>query len=240
MNQNKLFIVGTPIGNLKDITLRALETLEMVDIILCEDTRVSLKLLNHYNIKNKKLISYHKFNEKEITNKIMDYFLENKKIALISDAGMPKISDPGYFLIKKCYELNISLEVIPGPTSFVSSFVLSPFEGNFTFLGFLADKSNQRQKEFKSLTKGNYIAYVSPYKLVATLKDLQTIFNQEIEVFLSKEITKMHEKHYFGTVESVLNSLPEVIKGEWTICFKYKKHTEKRQKINKYQQFSKN
>ncbi|WP_033161049.1 16S rRNA (cytidine(1402)-2'-O)-methyltransferase [[Mycoplasma] collis] len=231
---NKLYIIGTPIGNLKDITIRALETLNEINIILCEDTRNSLKLLNHYNIKNKKLISYHKFNEKKISSFILELFKKEKKIALISDAGMPKISDPGNILIKKCHELNINVEIIPGPTAFSSSYILSPFEGNFTFLGFLKDKSNQRQKELKNLNEGIYIAYVSPYKLKKTLEDLKLIFENNIEVFLTKEMTKLYEKYYFGTPEKILEQLPEIIKGEYTITFEIKSLKIKKIKENKY------
>ncbi|WGI36315.1 16S rRNA (cytidine(1402)-2'-O)-methyltransferase [Mesomycoplasma lagogenitalium] len=236
---NKIFVIGTPIGNLKDISLRALETLKEVDIILCEDTRVSFKLLSHYDIKDKKLISYHKFNEKEITNKIIEYFNSGHKIALISDAGMPKISDPGFSLIKKCNELKINLEIIPGPTAFVSSFVISPFEGSFTFLGFLKDKSSQRIKQLKELNEGIYIIYVSPHKLIATINDLELVFKEKIKIFLSKEITKLYEKHYYGNAKEILEQLPESIKGEYTLCFKYENEKIKKEKVNKYQKFSK-
>ncbi|VEU59376.1 16S rRNA (cytidine(1402)-2'-O)-methyltransferase [Mesomycoplasma neurolyticum] len=235
MEKNKIYIIGTPIGNLKDITLRALEILNEVDIILCEDTRRSLQLLNHFNIKNKKLISYHKFNEKKIANFITNLFNdENKKIALISDAGMPKISDPGHILIKKCHELKINLEIIPGPSAFVSAYVLSPFEGNFTFLGFLKDKSSQRIKQLTALDEGVYIAYVSPYKLLKTLEDLEIVFKEKIKIFLAKELTKIHETHYYGTPNEIINFLPETIKGEYVMCFEIATQKEKKVKENKY------
>ncbi|MBN3534586.1 16S rRNA (cytidine(1402)-2'-O)-methyltransferase [Mycoplasma procyoni] len=239
MEENKIYIVGTPIGNLEDITLRAIKTLNLVDVILCEDTRVTQKLLNHLEIKNKKLISYHKFNEKEKIDYIFSLFEQNQKIALVSDAGMPKISDPGFILIEKANELNIKLEIIPGPNAAISSFVLSPFYGTFSFLGFLKDKSSQRQKELAELIPGNYIIYVSPHKLIATLEDLDSVFGDQVDVFLSKEITKMFEKHFLGNPKEILAQLPEVIKGEYTLCFKIKQEQKIKQKVNKYQKFSK-
>ncbi|UWD33932.1 16S rRNA (cytidine(1402)-2'-O)-methyltransferase [Mesomycoplasma molare] len=239
MFNNKIFIIGTPIGNLKDITLRALETLKEVEIILCEDTRVTSKLLNHFKIENKKLLSYHKFNEKEMISKIFNLFHEGKKIALVSDAGMPKISDPGFWLIEKCYEENIQLELIPGVSSFVSSYVLSPFNGHFTFLGFLKDKSSQRTKQLENLNEGIYIIYVSPHKLISTLIDIDKVFGNDVKIFLSKEITKLYEKHYFGSPKDIMQNLPSTIKGEYTLCFKFEKPKEIRIKKNKYEKFSK-
>lgn len=134
-----LFLVSTPIGNLKDITLRAIETLKTSDLILCEDTRVSIKILKNYKI-NKRLISYHKFNEKKKTEEIINYLLEGKVISLISDAGTPIISDPGNILIKECIKNNIKITPIPGPSSVISSLIVTGFSDRFTFYGFLSQK----------------------------------------------------------------------------------------------------
>ena len=137
-----LFLVSTPIGNLKDITLRAIETLKTSDLILCEDTRVSIKILKNYKI-NKRLISYHKFNEKKKTEEIINYLLEGKVISLISDAGTPIISDPGNILIKECIKNNIKITPIPGPSSAISSLTVSGFSDRFTFYGFLSQKKKR-------------------------------------------------------------------------------------------------
>ena len=134
-----LYIVSTPIGNLEDITLRSLEVLRKSDIILCEDTRRSLKLLNHYNIK-KKLVPYHKFNEKKELNKIIKYLNEGKILSLISDAGTPLLSDPGYFLVRECLNRKIDVYPVPGPSSITASMSISGFEDKFIFYGFLPKK----------------------------------------------------------------------------------------------------
>lgn len=237
--KNKLFIVATPIGNIKDITLRALDVLKDVDFIACEDTRVSSKLLNHYQIK-KPLISYHNFNEKENAKKIVDAILSGKSIALISDAGTPLISDPGYNLINEAIENNIEIETLPGPSAFVNAFVLSGFNYPFTFLGFLKDKSSQRIKELQSLNYGTYIIYVAPHKLLTTLDDLEIVFGQNINIFLVKELTKMYEKHYRGNVNQIKEQLQNgSLKGEFSLVFQYNEDKKAKIKINKYQQFSK-
>lgn len=237
--KNKLFIVATPIGNIKDITLRALEALKEVDIIACEDTRVSSKLLNHYQIK-KPLISYHNFNEKENAKKIIDFILLGKSVALISDAGTPLISDPGFNLINEAIKHDIEIETLPGPSAFVNAFVLSGFNYPFTFLGFLKDKSSQRIKELENLDYGTYIIYVAPHKLLSTLEDLDSIFGSKINIFLVKELTKIYEKHYRGTVVQIQEQLQNSsLKGEFTLVFQYSEDKKTKVKINKYQQFSK-
>ena len=149
---NGLYVVSTPIGNLKDITLRALDVLKNSDIILCEDTRVSKKLLSHYKINNK-IISYHKFNEKKKLDKILEILKEGNSMSLISDAGTPAISDPGKLLIKRCIEENIAIIPIPGASAVVASLSISGFSDQFYFHGFLSDTDNSIKKDFEIFKK---------------------------------------------------------------------------------------
>ncbi|TPI01160.1 16S rRNA (cytidine(1402)-2'-O)-methyltransferase [Mycoplasma struthionis] len=228
----KLYIVGTPIGNLEDITIRAINTLKSVDVILCEDSRVSQKLLKHYEINNKTIISYHNFNEKQISPKAIKLINENKNIALISDAGMPLISDPGFELIKAAKENNIDIEIIGGPTAMVHALIKANFASKFTFLGFLKDKSGARQNELKELGYGTYVAYVSPHKLLATLDDFEVVFENNVQIYLIKEMTKMFETSYEGSPQEIKNLLGDNIKGEFTIVFNIIK--PKHVKVNKY------
>ncbi|ENY68609.1 Hypothetical protein, putative tetrapyrrole methyltransferase [Metamycoplasma auris 15026] len=230
----KLYVVGTPIGNLEDISLRALRILNESDIILCEDIKVSKKLLNHFNITNKHLISYHKFNEKNLAKKMISYILEGKKVSLISDAGMPCISDPGFNLVEEAKKNGIFIDVIGGVSAFVSAFIKSNLGSTFSFLGFLKDKSGERINQLKKLNEGVYVAYVSPHKLLATIDDFEVVFSQQVFIYLCKELTKIHEKDWSGSPNEIKSLLQnEVIKGEFVICFLIKK--EKRIKVNKYE-----
>ncbi|RMA78629.1 16S rRNA (cytidine1402-2'-O)-methyltransferase [Metamycoplasma subdolum] len=229
----KLFVVGTPIGNLDDITLRAINTLKEVDIILCEDIRNSQKLLKHFEINNKSLISYHNFNERQVAPKIIKLIKEeNKKVALISDAGMPCISDPGFCIISLAKKENIFVDVIGGPTALIHAIIKANQSSTFTFLGFLKDKTLQRQNELKNLTFNTYVAYVSPHKLEQTLKDFALVFNNEIDLFLIKEMTKVFETTYEGKPLEILEKLNGNFKGEFTIVFTIKKPASV--KVNKY------
>ncbi|QJG67206.1 16S rRNA (cytidine(1402)-2'-O)-methyltransferase [Mycoplasma phocoenae] len=228
----KLYIVGTPIGNLKDITYRAVETLQNVDIILCEDTRTSQKLLNHYDI-HKITYAYHNFNEKQSSKEIVRLIAEeDKNIALISDAGMPVISDPGFTLINECNNHNIDIDIISGPTALIHAVIKANFGATFSFLGFLKDKSIQRQNELKKLGYGVYVAYVSPHKLISTLEDFGTVFNDDVELFLIKEMTKKFETEYRGSYKNIIDQLDGNVKGEFVLVFNIKKI--KKEKINKY------
>ncbi|TPR53370.1 16S rRNA (cytidine(1402)-2'-O)-methyltransferase [Metamycoplasma neophronis] len=229
----KLSIVGTPIGNLEDITLRAIKTLEDADIVLCEDSRVSVKLLKHFNINKPQLISYHNFNERQITPKIINLIKSGKQVALISDAGMPCISDPGFEIVNKAKAEGIFIDVIGGPTAMVHAIIKANFSNTFTFLGFLKDKSGMRQNELKSLTFGTYVAYVSPHKLQATIDDFEVVFGNNVKLYLIKEMTKMHETSYEGTpaeIKAIFES--ESPRGEFTLVFEIIK--PKREKVNKY------
>ena len=149
-----LYLVSTPIGNLGDLTIRALEILRNSELILCEDTRVSIKLLNHYNIRNQ-LIAFHKFNEKKKTKEIIKLLMYGKTVSLISDAGTPVISDPGKILVKECISNNIPVTPIPGASSVISSLSISGFSDKFIFYGFLEEKKNKLTKELKYLSKIN-------------------------------------------------------------------------------------
>lgn len=216
-----LFIVGTPIGNLKDMPQRAVETLKEVDYILCEDTRCSMKLLNHFEIKNK-LFSYHKFNEKEKTKSVVTDLKKGLNIALISDAGMPCISDPGYKLVKEARENNINVIGIGGISAFTTALSVSGLNSDsFTFHGFFPRETKDKKRKIRELIESKtptHIFYESPKRIIKTLEYLKDNLNN-IKVSISKELTKLHEKNYYGTIESVLKQLKEDDKkeaGEYT------------------------
>lgn len=192
-----IYFVATPIGNLEDITLRAINVLKSVDVIACEDTRTSQKLLNHFQIA-KKLISFHKFNEMATCQKILDMNSEGKNIAIISDAGIPVISDPGNILTKLLREKGIDFTVIPGANAALSALLLSGLDASsFYFVGFLPEKNTEKSKLLKeiSLIKSTIIFYLSPHDLDKNLKEIFEIFGRR-ECALVKEITKIHERVY--------------------------------------------
>ena len=201
---SKLYIVPTPIGNLQDITYRAVETLSNVDLILAEDTRVSQKLLKHYNIKTN-MVSYHMHNEHKITKDVIENLNKGVAIALISDAGTPGISDPGFLLIRSCIENNIQVECLPGATAFVPALVQSGIPTNrFLFEGFLPHKKG-RTKKLTQLSKEEktIILYESPHRLIKTLEDLCKYFGQETKASVSRELTKIHEETIHGTLKTI-------------------------------------
>ncbi len=195
-----LYIVSTPIGNLKDITLRALEVLKSVDLIACEDTRHTGMLLKAYAIE-KPLTSYFEHNQRLKTDYLIGLLKEGKNIALVSDAGTPGISDPGYPLIEATQRLNIPMTVIPGPVAFVAGLTLSGFPANeFVFVGFLPVKSGQRKNKLTALLKEQrtIIAYESTHRIIKTLQDLQEVM-PEARIVVAREITKMFEQVHRGT-----------------------------------------
>jgi 16S rRNA (cytidine1402-2'-O)-methyltransferase len=215
----KLYIVPTPIGNLEDITFRAINVLTDVDLILCEDTRRSKKLLIHYNI-DTPLRSHHKFNEHKEVGKVVDKILSGEKIALISDAGTPGISDPGFLAVRTCLENNIEVECLPGATALVPALVNSgiPFE-RFVFEGFLPVKKG-RKTRLEKLTKEDrtMIFYESPHKLLKTLNDFSNSFGADRKISVSREITKIYEETIRGSVEYIINLFTDKIpKGEFVI-----------------------
>lgn len=214
-----LYIVPTPLGNLKDITLRALEVLQSVDVILAEDTRTSSKLLQHYTI-SKPLSPYHQHNEHKIVHHIADQLIAGKTFALITDAGTPGISDPGFLLVRECAKNNIKVETLPGATAFVPALVNSGLPVNrFSFEGFLPLKKG-RQTLLTKLAgeERTMVFYESPVRLVKTLEEFIGYFGAERQCSVSRELTKIFEENKRGTLHEVCNYFREKnVKGEIVI-----------------------
>ena len=212
----KIYIVPTPIGNLDDITLRAINVLKDVDLILCEDTRRSKKLLIHYEIETP-LRSHHKFNEHQEVDFIIEKIKSGTKVALISDAGTPGISDPGYLIVRTCIQNNIEIDCLPGPTAFVPALINSGIPSDkFIFEGFLPVKKGRKTRlEILSKEERTMVFYESPHKILKTLNDFLIHFGSNRKVSISRELTKIYEETIRGTIHSVLESLTEKsIKGE--------------------------
>ncbi|MBE6070484.1 MAG: 16S rRNA (cytidine(1402)-2'-O)-methyltransferase [Clostridium butyricum] len=206
MDKGILYIVPTPIGNLKDITLRALEVLKDADLVAAEDTRQTLKLLNHFEIK-KTLISYHKYNEQNKSNDIISLINDGKKIALVSDAGMPGISDPGSVIVKRCIEEGIKFEVLPGATAFTTALVYSGLDTTkFLFRGFLPRENKERKPVIEELM--NYqetlIFYEAPHRLLDTLSFLYDNLGDR-KIAVCRELTKLYEEIYRGNISEAIN-----------------------------------
>ena len=229
---NHLYIVSTPIGNLDDITLRALETLKNSDIILCEDTRRSIKLLNYYNIK-KKLISYHKFNEKTQLSSIIKYFNEGKILSLISDAGTPLLSDPGRLLLNHCLEKGINVTPIPGVSSITSAVSIAGFSDQFLFYGFLPKTLNELEKVIKVLSQNKFsqVFFVPSNKINFYLSCFKKYFLGR-KILIAREITKVHETFLRGEIDK-LKLFKSPIKGELTVVISEKFVKNKRFDENK-------
>ena len=224
-----LYLVSTPIGNMEDITLRALHILKKSDIVLCEDTRRSGKLLSYFQIKNK-LLPYHKFNEKKVSNKIVDYIKKNKVISLISDAGTPSISDPGMVLVNKCVEENLIVHPIPGSSAVGAAVSVSGFRDKYLFYGFLTKKENELNNVLKKLCNLNYtiVFFVPAPKINFYISQFKKYFFDR-KIVIAKEMTKIHEEFIRDKVESV-ERLSENLKGELTVVLSEKieeKNTKK-------------
>ncbi len=221
-----LYIVSTPIGNLEDITLRALEVLKKADIILCEDTRHTLKLLNHFNIK-KKLISYHKFNEKKELSNIIKYLNEGKILSLVSDAGTPLLSDPGRLLVQACNNNNIDIVPIPGASSITASMSVSGFDDKFLFYGFLPKTEKKLETILKSLSliKFTQIFFIPGNKINFYLKYFKNFYSGR-KLLIAKEVTKIHETFHREDVDKI-KMFKSHIKGELTIVISEKKIKDK-------------
>ena len=228
----KLFIVPTPIGNLEDITIRAIRILKEVDFILAEDTRTSAVLLKHYNITTR-LSSHHKFNEHKTVQHIADQILAGNNIALISDAGTPSISDPGFLLTRTCLNLGVEVECLPGATAFVPALVNSGFPSDrFCFEGFLPQKKG-RQKKLKELVDETrtMIFYESPFRLVKALEQFSEYFGFERKVSVSRELSKLFEENFQGTVSEVLAHFQsKTVKGEIVIVLEGKPNIKSKDK----------
>src|SRR6476620_3877101 len=211
-----LYLVPTPLGNLKDITLRALEVLQQVDVVLCEDTRTSSKLLQHYDIQ-KPLSPYHQHNEHKIVAHIIEQLAAGKKMALVTDAGTPGISDPAFLLVRECIKNDIKVECLPGATAFVPALVNSGLPINrFVFEGFLPLKKG-RHTLLTKLTdeERTIVLYESPMRLVKTLADLITYFGADRLCSVSRELTKMFEENKRGTLQEVHDYFKQKeVKGE--------------------------
>lgn len=214
-----LYIVATPIGNLKDLTFRAKELLESADWIACEDTRHTQILLSHYQIR-KPLISFHSHSGQTKTDKIIDLLKEGQKVALVSDAGTPGISDPGYALIREALQNNISVVPIPGPSAVITALCASGLPTDkFLYLGFLPIKKG-RQTLFKSLADIPYtiVFYESPHRLVRTIEQLKEYLKPETRITIAKELTKIHETFFRGTLADISKKLPPgKPKGEYVV-----------------------
>ena len=226
LTSNNLYIVSTPIGNLDDITLRAINVLKNSDIILCEDTRRSLKLLNHLNIK-KKLISFHKFNERKKILMIIEYIKQGKILSLISDAGTPSISDPGRSLINECIREKIEIIPIPGASSVISAMSVSGFNDQFIFYGFLPKKENDLEKVLKSLSGINYsqVFFAPSNKLNHYIQNFKKYYAGR-KLLVAKEITKLHEAFFRDSIDN-FKLFKTSLKGEFTIVISEKDTKDK-------------
>ena len=214
---SRLLIIPSPIGNLADITQRSESLLSSVDYILCEDTRRTVKLMNHLKIKNS-LKSFHKFNEHSKIQSIIDDLKSGKVIGLVSDAGTPGISDPGYLIVKNCIENEIEVECLPGPTALIPALVISGIPSErFSFEGFLPIKKGRKKRlEDLSEEKRTMVFYESPHKISKTLNDLKAHFGDDRKVSVSKELTKIHESTIRGTLGTISLGKGK-IRGEFVI-----------------------
>tara|TARA_Y100000768_G_C23934009_1_gene661651 strand:- start:622 stop:1461 length:840 start_codon:yes stop_codon:yes gene_type:complete len=214
--KNNLYIVSTPIGNLDDITFRAIEVLKKTDIILCEDTRRSIKLLNFYKIK-KKLISYHKFNERKKLSNIIEYFKQGKILSLISDAGTPLLSDPGRILVNHCLKNKIQVTPVPGVSSITSAVSISGFSDQFLFYGFLPKTENELEKVLSLLSSNIYtqVFFISSNKINFYIKSFKKFFSGR-KILIAKELTKIHEELIWRDIDK-LKTFKNSLKGELTI-----------------------
>ncbi len=219
-----IYIISTPIGNLKDISLRALEVLEEVDYLLCEDTRNTGLLLVNLGVKNKpKLISFYDEVEDQKIPEILSLLQEEKKIGLVTDAGTPVISDPGYKLVKKCHKMGYKVTSIPGACAAVNALVLSGLSsGRFCFLGFLPKKTGERRKILKKYKdfEGSKIIYESPFRLIKLVEDIRETFGNETEISICREMTKKFEEIMTGKASEIFDQIkPKNIKGEIVVIF---------------------
>ncbi len=213
-----VYLVATPIGNLKEFSPRALEVLSNVDFIASEDTRNTASLLSHFDIKNK-LISYHEHNESQISLKLLEYLREGKSLAIVSDAGYPLISDPGKTIVSKAIEEGFPVSVVNGSNAFIPALIASNLPANhFYFYGFLDARSSKRKAELVALKqiKDTLIFYEAPHRIIDTLKDLLEVLGPR-QFSLAREITKMHEEYIRGTLDEALELDPNTLKGEMVI-----------------------
>lgn len=223
LNPGVLYVIATPIGNLEDITLRALRVLKEVDVILCEDKRVTTKLLNKYEIKSN-LISFHKYNEQKLINHVLSVLQLGKNVAIVSDAGTPLVSDPGLDLISLLHKNNITVIPIPGPSALISALSICPFKFNeFLFVGFLSDNKTERENLIRSFNKraDMVVLFVPPHDFNKCLKEIYN-FYPSIEVFYARELTKFYEENWLGTIKDLLDNVEKKkLKGEIVLCLNF-------------------
>ena len=227
----ELYIVATPIGNLEDITLRAIRTLKEVYLIAAEDTRQTLKLLNHLEI-SKPLISYHRHNEEIKTKELINKLLEGKNIALVSDAGTPVISDPGGEIVKEAIKEEIKIIPIPGPCALITALIASGMDAKeFTFIGFLPQNKKNRKEKLEQIknAENTLILYEAPHKLLQTLEELKSIIDKR-KVVLARELTKIHEEFKMGTIEELQKDIINP-KGEYVIIIEKNEKTKEQIKL---------
>ena len=242
LTSNSLYIVSTPIGNLDDITFRAIEVLKNSDIILCEDTRRSLKLLNYFKIK-KKLISYHKFNEKKQTSNIIEHINQGKILSLISDAGTPLLSDPGRILVNQCIEREIKIVPIPGVSSITAAMSVSGFKDKFLFYGFLPKTENELEKVLDSLTQNSFaqVFFIPALKINFYLKKFKKYYSGR-KLLIAKELTKIHETFFRENIDD-MKVFNNKMKGELTVIISEKnikkKVLDKEKIVNKAKKYLK-
>ena len=232
IEKGNLYIVATPIGNLEDITLRAINVLKQVDLIAAEDTRHTLKLLNHLEIK-KTLISYHRHNEEIRVGNLIEKLKEGKNIALVSDAGTPGICDPGHIIIKECIKENIKIIPIPGACAMINALITSGLNTNeFIFLGFLPLNKKLRKEKIEEIKNANktIILYEAPHKLKNTLQELQEILEQR-KVVIARELTKIHEEYIRGTIKEIIEKCDN-LKGEIVIIIEENKNFKQESELN--------
>ena len=217
-NTPTLYILPTPIGNLDDITYRTIKVLNEVDVIFCEDTRITRQLLNHLNIENKKLISNHKYNEYEVKEKMLGYLNNKKIVALVSDRGTPGISDPGFIAVECAIENNYNVVCLPGSNALIPALVMSGIEAQpFLFYGFLNSKSSKQKEELENLkhNESTIIFYESPHRLKSTLENICKVFGDR-KIALVREISKLHEEVLRGNISEIIE-IADTLKGEFVI-----------------------
>ena len=227
-----LYVVSTPIGNMMDITLNAIEILKLSDLILCEDTRVSKKILEKHSIKNKEIFAYHKFNEKKSLTKIIKSLDNQKIVSIISDAGTPCISDPGSILINECINKKIDIFSIPGPSSVISAVSISGFSDKFIFYGFFPEKIKDIKKDIEILSKINLtiVFFISAKKFKKASAHLKNFFSDR-KILICKELTKMYEQHFRLNV-SEIEDFNTDLRGEITLVLSEKLESESNMKLS--------
>lgn len=221
---SSIYIIASPIGNLEDMSLRAIRVLKELAVLYCEDTRVTMKLINNFELGSKKLISLNKDNEEKKIGEILARLEAGEDIGIISDAGTPLISDPGSRLVQEVYKAGHKLAAIPGPSALTSALSVCPIDcSRFVFEGFLPHGPKQRRRVLKSLTSETrpLVFFESPHRILKTLEDIKNIFGADVNIFLARELTKKFEQHYFGTVEKIASELetqfPKEVQGEFVL-----------------------